>query len=721
MDSPAASHPREYRFGPFRVDTALHQLLRDDVPVVLTPKVFDLLLVLLKNRERVVDKGELLKQVWPDTFASEDSLIQGISTLRRGLGDDSAHADYIATVPKRGYRFVAPVVELPAVHTGAVAESSASVEVPSATKPAAAGPALVPWRAIAAAAVAVAVATAWWAAANRADDRPVRPIVLFQDAPPGTELSSGGVLSPTGEHLAFTARDLQTNRAGLWVRSLTTADARLLPDTEGAQRPFWSPDGGAIAFFADRSLKVTSLDGGGVRTLASTSLGPAGGAWGRDGTILFAGTTSALYAVPASGGPVRAVTALDREHGERAHQFPSFLPDGRHYVYEVVSPDADAGGIYLGSIDEDTRVRLLDGSAGVYAVPGHLLFIRERTLMAQPFDAARRELSGSAYPIASNVDAPAPTNGAMVSASVDGLVAIGGGPPPEVLTWFDRSGNAVGVVRAPVSLSNPEFVGGRAQLMATTSDPDRRGIWLVDLERGSPTRLIADAANTYAISPDGSRIAFTPASRAAKDIHVQLLGGTRPADVVMSSPEPMFIDYWSRDGRYLTFSSINPQTKLDLWLLPMVEQPRVPRPYLATPGNEMQGQVSPDGRWIAFSSDESGRWEVYVDSFPTPGSKLAASVAGGAQPQWREDGHELFYVSPDNTLMALEVAAGAGIRLGIPRALFKAPLSGNVVEWRNQYVPSRRGDRFLLRKVADDSRPLPIRVIVNWQALLPTS
>ena len=724
MESPVGSpSAREYVFGPFRVDTIVHQLFRDDQPILLSPKVFDLLLVLITNRHRVVEKADLLKQVWPDTFASDDSLIQAVSAVRRALGDDSTNAEYIATIPKRGYRFIAPVLEhsrSDVVRPVAPAGSSEDPVIDHAALDGrmtlrAAG--RIPrWAASLIVIVAIAAPGAWFATRSEGA-RFVRPVILFQVPPRGTELASGGVLSPDGRLLAFVARDPHTRGTSLWVRPLDAVNAHFLPGTEGASRPFWSPNSASLGFFADRKLKIATLKNDAVRTLVDLRVGSGGGAWSANGTIIFADRISPLYAISASGGEVRKLTTVDQRTREQSNQWPSFLPDGHHYLFDVRSSNAAVAGVYVADLDSNERMRLLDGdnTAAIFAPPGYLLYIRDNTLMAQQFDPGARVLRGSAVAIASDITRPSSTNEAVVSVSSDGLLSVGGGPPPKALVWYERDGRRSAVINAPVSLFNPQLLPTGMQLLAGSADSQRNGLWLVDLERGTPSRMIPGAGVSVA-SPDGRQIAFA-SGRGLQDIYLRRFGVSNSDELIVSSPEALVLNDWSKNDD-LVYATSNARTKQDLWLLPMTGD-RKPRPYLASPDSEMQGKVSPDGQWIAYTSDESGRWDVYVDRFPNPGATRTA-LGSGAQPQWRSDGRELFFVGPDNTLMAVDLVPGTELTIGAPRPLFRAPMPGNLDDFRNQYVVAKDGKRFLIVTVADNEPLQPIQVIFNWTALLPS-
>jgi len=408
---------------------------------------------------------------------------------------------------------------------------------------------------------------------------------------------------------------------------------------------------------------------------------------------------------------------VEQQTREEFNQWPSFLPDGRHYLFDVRSANPAVAGVYIGDLDSNERTRLLDGdnTAAIFAQPGYLLYIRDNTLMAQEFDQDARVLRGSAVAIASDIARPSSTNEAVVSVSSDGLLSVGGGPPPRSLVWYERDGRRSTLITAPVSLFNPQLLPTGTQLLAGSADSQRNGLWLVDLERGTPSRMIPGAGISVA-SPDGRQIAFA-SGRGLQDIYLRRFGASNGDELIVSSPEALVLDDWSKNDE-LVYATSNARTKQDLWLLPIAGDRR-PRPYLASPDSEMQGKVSPDGQWIAYASDESGRWDVYIDRFPNPGGARTA-LGRGAQPQWRNDGRELFFVGPDNTLMAVDVAPGPDLTIGAPRPLFRAPMPGNLDDFRNQYVVAKDGKRFLIVTVADNEPLQAIQVIFNWTALLPS-
>ena len=730
--SPAAKPPveaaaeavTEYAFGPFRLDVASMQLTRGGDTVGLTPKAFDTLVVLLRNRHRLVRKDELMSAVWADSFVSEDSLTQNITALRRALGDDSHQPEYISTVPRRGYRFIAQVSEglaeppgpaasqRPAAAGPLAAADAAPLESTNLAPPATArAPWRSPWVWAGTAVVGLVIALAA-TLASAPSEAPAAAALQFDiDAPRGTRLASGGAISPDRRHLAFIAQDDATGVARLWIRALDEGGIRAIEGSEGANRPFWSPDSQALAFFAASTLKRVGVAGGPVQTLTPViGLTVSGGTWGADDVILFASFRSGVNAVPASGGKVTPVTRLDAAAQETAHRWPQFLPDGR-YLFSIYAVNPDHAGTYVGRIGSEERVRVLSEPGGVFAPTGHLLYVKDRLLMAQPFSVADTRISGAATTVAGDVSPLSPASG--VNASAAGEILTYGGPAPgSQLVWFSRSGERQQPVKAPPNLYNPSLSQDLRYLVAGTGTD----VWLVDLERDAATRI--GAGNSPLISPDGTQIAYTSGRlEGVFDLYLASTEGKGEDRLFLRSRENKLVNDWSRDGRYLVFASTNPETRTDLWMAPMAGGSS-PVALLNAPFNEFQGQISPDGRWLAYASDESGRWEVYVQSFPSLGAKRAISTSGGAEPHWRRDGRELFYVAADGMLMSVDVTPGATLQATRPRPLFRTPIaiSEGMTTRRSLYVATPDGQRFLVS--ASDDAEASITVLVNWTSRL---
>ena len=697
------------RFGRFSLDPRSRQLWRDGVRLQLPPRALDALAYLVDNRHRVVEKDEIIAAAWRDVAVTDDSLIHAISVIRRALGDDAAHASFIETIPRRGYRFMAaveldgqPVPTSPERITGAgpLEVSVVRPGLPTRTR--------YGMAAAAAVLLAITATTAYWSLlANGSGTAAVR---VEQAAPPGTAIVSGGVASPTGRHLAFVAQD-ESGQTSLWLRALDSPEPRRLRRTEGASKPFFSPDGESLAFFSRGRLLATDLAGRAVRTIAAADVTVAGGSWGSAGVLLFADWPTGIYSVLANGGPITQLTRLNHAALEVAHAWPHFLPDGKHFLYQVISRDSTQAGVYVGRVDARGSVRVLDrATAAAYAPPGFLLYLQQDLLMAQPFDAARLSLTGRPVLLARGLRAPSLFDGHVISGSRE-MLAFREGASSQQLTRVDRSGAHQQAVDVPASMVNFRVSPDGRSLLAASPLTDISGVWVVDLARGQWTRLAADGIAPL-WSPDGSRVAYT--SRAGHDIYVRRVtddAGTQP---VVRDQTVKVLNEWSRDGRHIVYAEHSTATKLDLWLLPLDGGPA--RPLLNTSFNEAQARLSPDGRWMAYVSDESGTSEVYVRRYPAMDDPQVISAGGGGQPQWRADQKELFYLAQDRSLMAVAVNGSESLSYGPPRRLFRTSIGTAPSAARDSYAVMSDGQSFLIDGRLDRDRDAPITMMLNWAA-----
>jgi Tol biopolymer transport system component len=500
----------------------------------------------------------------------------------------------------------------------------------------------------------------------------------------------------------------------LWVRALSEPEAHPLSSTEDAFRPFWSPDSEALAFFADGKLKRVTLKDGTVQTLAAVGYRPSGGSWSSTNVLVYSDRLSRIFSVSASGGEVTPVTTLDKQREEIAHLAPHFLPDGRHFLFFILAKDPKDSGTYVGALDSSETTRLLDAScsAVIFTSPGYLLYKRGGAVFAQRFDPATLRMTGVPSAVAST---NAYGDQFEISAAANGILSFGAAQSSTKLVWFGRDGRALAGVKVPSPLHNPVLSRDGRWLAADGASDDGNTVWIVDLERTTPTRFAA--GNIPLWSPDGTHLTFTTrAVSGAVDLSMRSMNpGDTSEQVLVRSHEMKLSGSWSRDGRNLVYTVSDPQSRLDLWVLPAGAGGQ-PIPFLRTRFNEMHGQISPDGKWLAYASDESGIWEVYVQSFPIPGGKQTISVGGGTEPQWRADGRELFYLAPDGSMMSVETRSGDTFEIKRPHTLFRAPTFLDATTARNRYVVTTDGQRFLIDTVTEQREPLTI--IVNWTALL---
>lgn len=545
---------------------------------------------------------------------------------------------------------------------------------------------------------------------------------LFFSPPEKTSLAGSIAVSPDGKQLAFVT-STPDGSSSLWVRPLDSLDARMLPGTEGAVYPFWSPDSRFLGFFADGKLKKVRVEGGPPQSLSDVFYA-RGGTWGRGGMIVFSpNDRDPLYRIADTGGAPTLVTTLDPSRQESSHQWPYFLPDGRHFLYLVWSGQAGARGIYVGSLDSKETKRLLDADWGVAFGTGpgqtsYLLFLRGRTLMAQPFDIKALRLSGEPFPIAEHVWYDETKPGlTSFSVSENGVMAYrSGGIRTTQLIWFDRAGKPLGSVGQPGAYRDPCLSPDEKRVVVPRIDPQTGtlDVWLFESKRDVSSRLTFHPLNegTPLWSPDGSQIVFASDRDGPPNLYRKASSGAADDEALLGSHESKYPTDWSRDGRYIVYSEFGPKKKWDLWILPTFGE-RKPFRYLESGFDAFQAKFSPDGRWIAYTSNESNRYEVYVQPFPMSAGRWQISTNGGAQPSWRRDGKELFYLAPDRKLIAVEVKAGSTFEPGVPKALFQTQVLG-VTDARNHYAPSGDGQRFLVSTVLEESASSPITVVVGW-------
>jgi serine/threonine protein kinase len=514
-------------------------------------------------------------------------------------------------------------------------------------------------------------------------------------------------ISPDGRQLVFQATVDGKNQ--LWLRRLDSESSLPLAGTENGSFPFWSPDNRSLGFFAGGQLKRIDVAGGLVQTLADAPLNTRGGAWSRDGVILFThSATEPLYRIPASGGMPAPATEIAAPHV--GHRYPHFLPDGRHFLFFAFGPPASQG-IYVGSLNSKQSKRLLDAdSAAVFAPPDYVLFARQGAILAQRVDLETQQAIGDPLPLSPHVAMPWATIASVaLSAALGGPVAYRADAGERQLRWVDRSGRQIGVLGGPDSAQpNSAEISPDARMVALTRMVSgNNDIWLMETARDTRQRFTSDPAREFdpIWSPDGSRIVFGSARKGVLDLYEKSVSGGAEA-VVWESPETKNVYDWSSDGRWLVFATNNQNTARDLWALPLTGE-RKPIAIAITPSEERNARFSPDGRWIVYESNESGRFEIYIQPFPGPGGRSQISTGGGTRPQWRRDGKELFYLGLDNRLMAASPGLnGPRVEPGVSVAIFS--LSPGA-----EYAASPDGQRFLINEITKNASP--ITVLLNWR------
>jgi serine/threonine protein kinase len=536
--------------------------------------------------------------------------------------------------------------------------------------------------------------------------------------------SSGGVsLSPDGRTIAFVAT--ANGKTSLWVRPLGGPAAREVAGTEGAGFPFWSPDGKSVAFFAGSKLQRFELAGGTTETVCGECSGRTG-AWSTDGRILFGRVGSGLFQVAASGGAPAPFTTLDTASGETAHVWPQILPGGKFLYYAggtAEKPDTSSG-VFAASLSRpNERVKLLNGAGTALYVArpggeGYLVWRRNASAVAQTFDPSALKLTGDPISLVTPISSLFGQISLDISAS--GLLLYYSPNTLSQFAWLDRSGKPLGFVGEPtIPTTTRGFrISPDGHFIATnisTADLNTNlSLWLIDVERGVPTRFTAGIGYNPVWSPDGRTIMYT--SGAPANVFRKQVGVGSEQRLTQTSYQ--YVTDWSRDGRFLLGLEGPTGSHQSVWVRPASPNDAKPKPYLQATFNTLWGRFSPDTHWVAFVSNESGQSEVYIDAFPEPRGAARISTRGGNFPAWSPNGRELFYVSPDYKLMSVSLKITAdSIQPALPRELFQLPALDSA---SYPYDVAPDGQRFLVPAAAERVATQPLKVIVNWPALLKT-
>jgi hypothetical protein len=571
------------------------------------------------------------------------------------------------------------------------------------------------------AAAALALGYLW----RRSAARPASPVATSILPPEKGRFNfalGSPAISPDGTRIAFTATDA-AGKNMLWVRPLSALVAQPLAGTEDASWPFWSPDGAKIGFFAGTKLKKIDAAGGPAETLCDAPSG-RGGAWGAEGTIVFAPDfNSGLAKVAAAGGTSSRITALDTAARENTHRWPWFLPDGRHFLYldrfSGFGTNSPRSSIWVGTLDgkRSELVHSVDSNA-IYA-SGHIFFVRDRTLLAQEFSPGSRKLRGDAFPVAEHLQDLTGYSLSMFSASDAGAFIYAGGGSVGVsqLAWYDRTGRRLETVGTAGTIARPRLSHDEKRIVMDVRDPSSSNtdVWVYDIARKTPTRLtFAPGFDGYPVwSPDDAQIAFTSDRKSLGDIYVKSSAGTGEEKVIFASESNKTPYSWFSGT--IAISLIDPKAatagRSGSIATVTVADGKV-TPFLANEFNQGEPALSPDGKWIAYTSNESGKYEVYVRAFPDTGGKWQISSGGGEDPLWSRDGTELFY---DNgtRLMSAAVKTSPAFEAGSPQLLFEAPFRSDTGV---QYDVTSDGKKFLIDSDVTESADAPITLVQNWLA-----
>jgi Tol biopolymer transport system component len=569
------------------------------------------------------------------------------------------------------------------------------------------------------AALAVIVAVASLVSSTLFRKETSAPLMRFEVMPsPGVTLiewPTEAVISPDGRSLLWSGID-GSGGTSLWVRDLESLESRPLPGTQGGILGFWSPDSRAVAYIDGTKLRRVPVDGGEPQAVCDAT-SSRGGSWGKD-FMVFAGEQGPLFKVPVAGGTPTPVTSLDASRGETAHRFPHFLPDGKTFLYVALPAKSGRVAVFASDVDGREPVEIMSAvSAPVYTEPGYLLYQRGRRLLAQKFDARSLTLSGEPVLLGPAPRRPPQVGSPAVSASREGSLALMGTKDLDmVLVWLDRNGNVVETLDLePAGYTAPEISpDGRFIALSKVVSPEESDIWVLELERMVMTRFTfgPGTSSDPIWSPDGRAIAYSTDADGPWNIYRKPFpGGGDPEPVAVG--EALFKNplSWSPDGKYLLYEQIGTGTNMDLWIAPM-DGSGEPRPYLDDIPQEDNGQFSPDGRWVAYTSSETGENAVYVNSFPEPGRKYRVSVGGGRFARWGAGGTELTYQS-NRSLMRVPLQTVPEFRAGTPEVMFRRD------DGSRETVMSPDGERILEVRQASPAAPVGIIVVLNWVDQLP--
>ncbi len=698
----------DYQFGVYRLDGRLRRLYKEGEPVDLTPKAVDTLVALVERAGHVVEKDALLRAVWNDTFVGEDTLAQNISTLRRVLGDDPSLPEFIATVPRRGYKFVAPVRAV----TSDVGRLSPGTPPLGGTSKAT----LI----TVVGATALTAALGGFAAHRFLVTDPPRGTVQFTVGEPDSVRFSatGGMLaiSPNGEYLSFVVIDA-SGTTSLWLRPLASTVARRLDGTEGAGQPFWSPDNRTIAFFAERRLKAVDVSTGAVRVIASlASARSMGGTWSRSGEIVFSVPDDGMYLIPSSGSsPERLVTSLD-QNCEGCGSWPHFLPDGRRFLYTVARSRLSPPGIHMGEVGKPGGQLLLDAvSSSAYIPPGYLFYARSGTLYVQRFDTGRMRLSGAPIPLADGVAYNTRTGRVLAAISETGVLAFRKAFVTE-LGWVDRAGTPHGLAAPPATYLGFSIAPDGQRVAAARVDPRTAtsDIWVFD--NGREMRVTDDPGwdDDPVWSDDGHHVAYSSRRGDRWRIYRRQATAVGPEELLLDADTPV-TPLQILPSTHIVYSARHASLPFDLWKLGHEGS----KPLARVEGYYYgDASLSRDEQWLAYARPEAtgGVWSqtVYV-SAPPFGETRRPIAEAASTPRWRADGRELFYLSNDSSLVAVPVDLQRTPSDSPGSMLFRASGLAPTGVTRQVYDVTRDGQRFLLKREVEAS---PIYVVSNWNARL---
>lgn len=685
------------------------------------------LLCLAERAEQVVTREELLEKVWSDVFVGEQVLSRSISELRKALADDSK--TIIETIPKTGYRLIAPVVYEPARLNG----NSPTVVEPVPTAIETIQPITEPtktvslfanrrWLLIGLPLIVLAVIAGWrWFAATPAASLPVMrmSLNLAETIPPELDVFQSLAISPDGRRLAYVAR--REGRYQIFLRALDQAESVPVSGAEGGTGPFFSPDGEWIGFYGEGTLKKVPVNGGTPIIIGGEASDPGGACWSEDGSIIYARRFfEGLSRIPASGGKPERLTALNAERGDRSHFWPEVLPGGEALIFTVwLGGNPNDSLVVSLSLKTGEQTVLAKGASHARYLPtGHLVMARNGVLRVAPFDAKQLKVTGQASKTAEFVMMSQISGAAHFACSRNGLLVYVPAPPENAgleLVSVDRQGNAKPLFRKTENFWTPRLSPNGKRLAVAIPD-NALDLWIYETGNDAFKRLTFDKLNLAPLwTPDASRVVFASDQNGTLNLYWKASDGSGEIERLTQSRNLQFPNSWTPDGRTLIFSEVDAETRWDIWTLD-VSQPaeqRQPRPLLNTGLDESQPALSPDGHWLAYSAKEFGKWQIYVQPFPSLDGKWQISIEGGFEPIWSSTGQELFFRFGDR-LMAATIDASAGFTASKPELVFAGNFKLESVSMLPSYAVTPDGKSFLMLRKPGQASQTTLNLVTNW-------
>ncbi|HUO84988.1 MAG TPA: winged helix-turn-helix domain-containing protein [Thermoanaerobaculia bacterium] len=691
-------------FGPFRFDVQERILWRDGVEVTLPPRVLSVLSFLLERPGKVVSKQVLIDSVWNGTFVTETSLTEAVSLLRQALDDDPQNPVYLQTVHRRGYRFIAPVE---AVQSSGPRETAGEGAVDTVTRPVSRLAVAI----IGLITLAALVAFLGWRLVSSEPARP--PARLSMTLPEGMRLLPwvpSIAISPDGKTVVFAARDSEDQMA-MYQRRLDSFDSVLIEGTEHALAPFFSPDGEWLGFFQGERLMKVRLSGGPPMEICPASKG-YGATWSPVGSIIFGAFSSGLRRVSAAGGVPEVLTTPDPLEGEVTHAWPEILPGGKVVIFTIFANTIQSAKVAALSLESLQKTIVLEGAVGARWVPGgRLAFARSSGVAVAGFDPEKLRLTGAGSGAFRDVAVHPYTGMLQLDVADDGTVIYipaSGFKGAREIVRVHADGNEETLSTPQRLYRNLELSPDGTRAAVTILDDDRSDVWVADLVRGSLNRLTFEGFNIEPVwSADGEWVYFSSNRSGPYGIHRRRASGEGGAERVIRSGRHQHPLFWAPDGKTLVYGELSPDTGFDLWLLESAGDGWKSRPFLRSPSHEFWAQVSPDGRWILYGSDETGQWEVFLANFPEAKGKWQISTGGGADPFWSADGKTIHYDGGD-AVMGVAFSASPGVEIGPP---LKILTDDGVALAQRGPAP---GEMTLIRENEQPQLPHEIHVVLNW-------